>query len=743
MVAIIAAFATLSYSALYAGKIFPGVSVANTDLSGQTEGRAREVLSSRIREYGDSQLILRHGEQQWRSTPAEMGLQVDIEGTIEHGYKVGREGGLLERTLQGLQALFNGHPMPLVYTFDRAAQQKVLEGIAAQIDQPVVNASLVVDASGVVRGISARPGRRLDVEATVAQFERSFEVFGTREAKLVVAEVAPRVTEPDLSELKSTAQSILSQPLVLREGEKSWSLSPVDLARMLVLPLPKGSGERAAAQLDENKLVSYLGQIAPAMAVRPQDAAIDFVGGRLVVTESVEGKALDLPATAKAIARELASGNHTVAPVLKSIAPAIATADVARVKVAAETIIGQPLRVFYEDNSWTLGREQLARMLTFSRVEVDGRPQVAAGLDRKSLAKFVEGIAPRINRKPRDARFTFASGKVSVLSESVDGLSVNIDETVEAINVLAATSHRQASLVVRTEKAAVQSSDVASIVIKDLLSSATTSYAGGIPARNHNVELATGRLNGVVVPPGEVFSFNFALGPTTLDSGFRVGYGIAMSGTTAITVESVGGGICQVATTLYHASFWAGLEIVERLPHLYWIPRYGQPPKGMKGLDATVDDPWVDLKIKNNTGNWIAIQSKTANGNVVFSIYGVDPGWKVTAEGPYIRNVVPADTTMIEEEDPSMPEGTTLLVEHAEDGFDSTVIRHIQKDGKEIDRYEVKSRYRPSRNVLLVPKKTTPEPEQEPTPTPTPAPTVTPASTPWASPGATPAGSRP
>jgi vancomycin resistance protein YoaR len=146
---------------------------------------------------------------------------------------------------------------------------------------------------------------------------------------------------------------------------------------------------------------------------------------------------------------------------------------------------------------------------------------------------------------------------------------------------------------------------------------------------------------------------------------------------------------------------------------MYWIPRYGQPPSGMKGLDATVDAPYVDFKFKNNTGNWLAIQSSTDNANVYFSVYGTKTGWQVKVEGPIITNVVPAQPEMVYQEDPTMPWGKELFVEHAENGFTATVVRTVTKDGEVVDKYTSVSRYRPSRNVTLVGIKGRPEPKEE------------------------------
>ena len=249
--------------------------------------------------------------------------------------------------------------------------------------------------------------------------------------------------------------------------------------------------------------------------------------------------------------------------------------------------------------------------------------------------------------------------------------------------------------------------------VSDVLGWGRTSYAGSIPPRKHNVELATKRLNGVTVPPGGVFSFNQALGPSTLAAGFQVGYGITLANDRPQTVPSVAGGICQVATTLFQAAYWAGLEIVERNYHLYWIPRYGQPPSGVTGLDATVDDPYADLKFRNTTGNWIRIESWADGANVGFTIYGIDPGWKVETEGPIITNRVPASPVYVREQTLTLPPGEEAEVEHAEDGFEVTLARRVYRDGELIDNYRFTSRYRPARNVVLVGVRTLSPPTPE------------------------------
>jgi hypothetical protein len=272
--------------------------------------------------------------------------------------------------------------------------------------------------------------------------------------------------------------------------------------------------------------------------------------------------------------------------------------------------------------------------------------------------------------------------------------------------------------------------------LTDRLGSAQTSYAGSIPERAWNVELAAKRLDGTTVAPGAVFSFNRAVGPTTLKSGFKIGYGIA-NGKDGIpeTVPSVAGGICQIATTVFQAAFWAGFPFVERHYHLYWIPRYGAPPTGRTGFDATVDDPGVDLKFKNTTDDWIRLNSWFDGANVGFVIRGVEPGWKVEASTPKVFDVVKTTPEVVKQEDPTMPAGRELDVEHAEDGFKVTVRRLVTLKGKTVEEYVFTNAYRPSRNVVLVGTKGA---------TPTPVVTVTPAApaTPAVAPTATPVPAR-
>ncbi len=261
--------------------------------------------------------------------------------------------------------------------------------------------------------------------------------------------------------------------------------------------------------------------------------------------------------------------------------------------------------------------------------------------------------------------------------------------------------------------------------LKDMLSRAVTSYAGSSPPRGHNIRLAASKLNGLWVAPGGILSFNQEIGSTTPDAGFQHGYGIALKDG---KVDPVAGGVTQVASTLFQAVYWSGLEIVERWPHVHWDQRYGEPPSGSLGLDAAVDDPTIDFKFRNTSGYWIRIQAEAGDTAVAFTIYGLDPGWQVKSAEPVVTNVLIKSEELERLEDPELTAGEEFQIGRAENGFDLKIVREvIGKDGRVLENDHLVSRYLPVGNVLLVgTKDATPAPTETPVATETPIATATP-----------------
>ena len=224
---------------------------------------------------------------------------------------------------------------------------------------------------------------------------------------------------------------------------------------------------------------------------------------------------------------------------------------------------------------------------------------------------------------------------------------------VDQIKAHILAGERSLDLPVGVVHPAVAADDAPKLGIRELLGESTTSFAGSIPEKAHNIQLAAQRLNGVVVPPRGTFSFNKEVGPTTLEAGFQWGFGLTTGSEGGVhTVPSVAGGICQVATTLFQPVFWSGYQIEERYWHLYWIPAYTS--RGIVGLDATVDsDSGLDFKWINPTDDPVLIQASTDAEHVTFRLYGQKPPWTVQVDDPVVSDRVVADPTPEVQAEPS------------------------------------------------------------------------------------------
>ena len=173
--------------------------------------------------------------------------------------------------------------------------------------------------------------------------------------------------------------------------------------------------------------------------------------------------------------------------------------------------------------------------------------------------------------------------------------------------------------------------------IKELIGSGTSLFKDSMDSRVYNINLASQRLNGILVAPNETFSFDKALGDISAFTGYKQAYVIA----NGRTVLGDGGGVCQVSTTFFRALLNAGLPIVERHAHAYRVGYYEEdsPP----GLDATIYSPTVDLKFRNDTGNYILIQSviNLSQDRLTFFLYGKKDGRTVVMTNPVITSQTP------------------------------------------------------------------------------------------------------
>jgi vancomycin resistance protein YoaR len=210
-------------------------------------------------------------------------------------------------------------------------------------------------------------------------------------------------------------------------------------------------------------------------------------------------------------------------------------------------------------------------------------------------------------------------------------------------------------------------------------------------------------MDGVLIAPGEEFSFNTQLGEVDAANGFVEGYAIIGNRTQL----EWGGGVCQDSTTVFRAAFWAGLPITERHAHTFyisWYDRFGLGPNGDgQGLDAAIFTGVQDLKFLNDTGNWLLMQATVDDAAQVLTVrlYGTKPNREVRLEGPFIDNVVPAPNQPVYIDDPARPSGTLYQSDVARSGRDIVVYRVVVENGVEVAREQFFTRFKAWPNIFV------------------------------------------
>ncbi|MCR4263596.1 MAG: VanW family protein [Candidatus Roizmanbacteria bacterium] len=239
--------------------------------------------------------------------------------------------------------------------------------------------------------------------------------------------------------------------------------------------------------------------------------------------------------------------------------------------------------------------------------------------------------------------------------------------------------------------------DTENLGIVELIAEGQSYYKGSIPGRIHNVALAASRVSGILVAPGDVFSFNETVGDISAATGYKSAY-IIKNGR---TILGDGGGVCQVSTTVFRAALNAGLEIVERTPHSYRVAYYEQG--GFKpGLDATVYYPTVDLKFRNNTDHYILIQSEIDKPNykLTYKIYGKKDGRTVEISDIRILDQTPPPPPLYQE-DPTLVTGQINQVDWAAAGAKTAFDYKVTKDGEVLGAKTFQSNFSPWQSVFL------------------------------------------
>ena len=349
---------------------------------------------------------------------------------------------------------------------------------------------------------------------------------------------------------------------------------------------------------------------------------------------------------------------------------------------------------------WTYDIPVLANMLAVSVAENNGAAELRVGLEPASLRKSLTDLKVLVDRTPQNARFVFndSTGQIEPISVSAIGRSMDVEASITAVNEALLRGEHTVTLAVSEEQPSVADTATgAELGVTQLVGAQTTYFYGSSEARIQNITAAAEKYHGLLVAPGETFSMGSVLGDVSLENGFAEAL-IIYGGR---TIKGVGGGVCQVSTTLFRTVFMAGFPVVERYSHAYRVSYYEMDAGGsvdtqFAGMDATVYFPLVDFKFQNDTPYWILMETYVNVGarTITWKLYSTSDGRSVTWETTGPTNKVDPPEPVFEENS-DLDEGEIKQVDYAAEGADVVVTRTVWRGGLVYFTDEFQTHYQP------------------------------------------------
>jgi vancomycin resistance protein YoaR len=592
-------------------------------------------------------------------------------------------------------------------------------------------------------------------------------IHGVAVGELSAAEASQRLHE--------RFAPFLAQPVTLSFADRTWTPTADELGVRLEIEratrdaLAAGRGNSFFVNLREVMAVYQHGLELPlhltvdqatmqayllarvAEIERPAvDARLALNGASIAIAPAVMGQQVLIGETLQEITATVQDLTpETVVLRTRQVQPSLSDAVVSEAQAELNAILATPLTLSVEGGRgvYLWEREQLAELVRLERVTADGRDRLVVSLDGDEVQARIAAIADATEVRGRAPRLNWNNGRPQIFQAGTDGLRIN--EALASELVLSALNNpaeqRELALPMVSVPSPVTDSTLAQLGLRDLLSVGRSDFAGSASYRITNIQAGMRLLHGVLIAPGEEFSFNKTIGQIDGTNGFVEGYAIIRNRTQL----EWGGGICQDSTTMFRAAFWAGLPITERWGHSFyisWYDKYGFGEYGNgPGMDAAIFTGALDFKFLNDTGNWILIQTAVDKSRALAEVrlYGTSDGRQVSLLGPTTTSRQPAPTAPVYVADSSRPRGSIRQSDTARGGMTIEFTRVIERADQIIERRTFETRFKPWPNIFEVnpadlgpdgrpiPVATpTPDPEQEVPPTDAPPADAPPADAP-------------
>lgn len=457
----------------------------------------------------------------------------------------------------------------------------------------------------------------------------------------------------------------------------------------------------------ENIAVSYLENIATEINQPLREASLELSGTNVIVNDGQPGRVLDIPSTLSAITAQIQMMQDATIPlvVLETqpvVLDASAQGELARELLSKPFRFTLPADLNAGTKEWQLEPDALAEMLMFERVLNDRSGELVLVVDEPRVSAYLESLRTETDAVAENARFIFndETSQLDLLTPAIIGKNLNTARTIENLNASLKEGKHEANLAFDiTEPGATDNKTGAELGITELVFAYTSYFRGSSADRVQNIKTASASFHGLLIPPGGILSMSDELGDISLDNG----YAEALIIHGGQTITGVGGGVCQVSTTLFRTVYFGGYQILERYAHAYRVGYYEQTAGGydqnLAGLDATVFVPLVDFKFKNDSAHWLLMETYVnSDYSLTWKFYSTSDGRKVESNTTGPTKVIEAPDPLYRE-NPELAQGTVKQVDWAAEGATVVVNRTVTRDGVVLYNDTITTVYQPWRAV--------------------------------------------
>ncbi len=487
-------------------------------------------------------------------------------------------------------------------------------------------------------------------------------------------------------------------------GTSKWEIDPkqIDLEYNVPASVARVMGTRGwtsvepVFSIDENKINELVTEISGQVNIPTREPDVTLQDGMVMVGKGENGQEVDERDLMTKIRKSIAwADNLPIQLLVKILNPRLSDTQASDLKMRGERLLNKKMVIKKDSSSWEISPEQ-----TLAWID----PFTANGWKKSLIETWVEELAVTFDQPAQNALFRFVdtAKKVEEFKPAKTGQKIKQDELINSmidnLTNLEKGDNKEIDLEIPIEKTepTITNSQVNTLGIKEIVGKGESDYSGSIVNRIYNMKKAAEDMNGVLVAPGEIFSFNKYVGDISAAGGYKQAYVIKEGK----TILGDGGGVCQVSTTLFRAALAAGLPIEERTAHAYRVHYYENDSQ--PGIDATIFTPSVDLKFRNDTSAYILIQSRVdeTKNKLYFDLYGTSDGRKVEMSKVRLWDSTPPPPDLYQD-DPSIPSGQVRQVDWAAWGVKTAFDWKVTRGNEVLQQRTFYSNFRPWQAIYL------------------------------------------